>query len=272
MRDAGAPTMETRRWEDEAQYFDAEDYSADVVPQDTLRRYRDCKRPWLSAEYPFWRLGDVTGKSVLEIGCGAGGNAIVLATKGARVVGVDISSRAIDAARVRARKHGLEDRVTFEACPLERFVPPSGGKFDIICGWAILHHLLPVLEQCVTELQRLAKPGATVMFAEPYSPRSLRRLRMLLPIAASGTPDERPLEPSDLALLARHFSRVQVVRFNSSFAMRPILRAIRGRRYEDFGSIFRVVYDTVARADAFCLRLGALGALASGIVIAGAIG
>ena len=49
-------------------------------------------------------LGDVREKDVLEVGCGGGQNAIVLAKWGARSVGIDISKEQVRYARNLARK------------------------------------------------------------------------------------------------------------------------------------------------------------------------
>src|SRR5213083_3509867 len=53
-------------------------------------------------------LGDVAGKTILDLGCGEGGYARELARRGARVTGVDGSERLIEVARERARHDGLE--------------------------------------------------------------------------------------------------------------------------------------------------------------------
>lgn len=41
-------------------------------------------------EYSYSPLGDIAGKTVLDYGCGTGGNSLILAKRGAKVVGVDI--------------------------------------------------------------------------------------------------------------------------------------------------------------------------------------
>src|SRR5215470_3808046 len=48
-------------------------------------------------------LGDVSGRRILDLGCGEGGYARELARRGARVIGVDGSERMIEVARDRAR-------------------------------------------------------------------------------------------------------------------------------------------------------------------------
>jgi len=52
-------------------------------------------------------LGDVRGRTILDLGCGEGGYARELARRGARVVAVDGSERLIEIARARADDAGL---------------------------------------------------------------------------------------------------------------------------------------------------------------------
>ena len=51
-------------------------------------------------------LGNVTGKRVLELGCGGGNVGIILAKQGALVTGVDISEEQITAAQHHAQQEG----------------------------------------------------------------------------------------------------------------------------------------------------------------------
>jgi 2-polyprenyl-3-methyl-5-hydroxy-6-metoxy-1,4-benzoquinol methylase len=112
-------------------------------------------------------LGDVRGKYILEVGSGDGGNAILLALKGARVVGVDISPQAVEVAKRRASLHGVAERTAFFASPLELFRPPNEERFDVTCGWAVLHHLIPVLDRMLSAMAQIAKPNAVWLFSEP---------------------------------------------------------------------------------------------------------
>ncbi len=223
-----------KRWEHEARYFDGTEYDRRPLRPHVIRRYVECRNRHLTAEYPFWVLGDVTGKRILDVGCGDGGNAILLAMKGAsHVVGIDISSKAIEAARERTASHGLSDRVQFICGPLETSLNGQ-PTFDIVTGFAVLHHLIPALDHVVAQIKRLGRPGAFFMFVEPVSlSKALRRLRLALPIPLSGTPDERPLEPAELSLMQSHFSNVEIRVFGglSRIAVLLLIRARRrGRR------------------------------------------
>jgi SAM-dependent methyltransferase len=253
------------RWIKEQEFFDAEEYSEGPIPPATIERYTLCRKPFLPAECPFWVLGDVRDKRILELGCGDGGNAVLLALKGANVVGIDISPRAIEIAKNRARMHDVEDRVEFHALPLERYLEQAGGKFDIICGFAVLHHLLPVLDGVLADLKRLAGEQTRFVFNEPVSYlRWLRTLRLALPLKAHGTPDERPLEPEDLAILRQRLGPIRMWRFG--LLLRVWARFLPGR-YEDYNGLRTWLYDHLGRLDAWLLSLPGLRDAASYAVI-----
>jgi len=52
---------------------------------------------------------NVSGKKILDIGCGSGRIAIELANRGAEVVGIDFSKNMLDMAASMAKKQGLEN-------------------------------------------------------------------------------------------------------------------------------------------------------------------
>ncbi|MFO0692585.1 MAG: methyltransferase [Polyangiales bacterium] len=69
-----------------------------------------------------------SGDSVLDLGTGAGSLALLAARRGARVIGTDISERAIRLARFNARLNGLD--VEWHVGDL--FAPVAGRTFDRI--------------------------------------------------------------------------------------------------------------------------------------------
>jgi SAM-dependent methyltransferase len=257
--------MDQERLTKEREFFDHEEYSEGPIPANTIERYTQCRKPFLPVEYLFWILGDVRGKRALELGCGDGSNAVLLALKGADVVGIDISPRAIEIARRRAVIHGVADHVEFRAEPLESYLEGAHGQFDVIYGFAVLHHLLPVLDQVMASLKRLSRDGTCFVFSEPVSlAKWLRRLRLALPVKCHSTPDERPLEPEDLAILRHHLPDMQVR--VSGFLTRIWNRAFHGR-YEDHSASWQWLYDTLSRFDTALLSLPGFNRLASSAAI-----
>jgi SAM-dependent methyltransferase len=249
------------RWQREAEYFNALEYNAAPLDPLTIRRYQECRRPWLSAEYPFWAMGDLNGKRVLDIGCGDGTRAILLGLKGAEVIGVDLSEQAIESANRRASLHGVAQKVGFQCCPLEEFTPP--GAFDIIAGWNILHHLIPELRGFLTGIQRFGKRDCRYVFYEPVNLSNLlRRVRTALPVPVEGTPDERPLETEELAIVQDVFREVKTVYFN--FFIRMFSRfVLAGANYENASSAKRRLHEMFGRMDWLLIEKWGLRALGS---------
>ena len=70
-------------------------------------------------------LGDVTGRSVLDAGCGEGYLARVLAGRGARVTGIDLSPRLIEIAREKDTAGEIDYRVADLSQPLASFSDAS---------------------------------------------------------------------------------------------------------------------------------------------------
>ncbi|MFO0968670.1 MAG: methyltransferase domain-containing protein [Gemmataceae bacterium] len=154
----------------------------------------------------FDALGDVAGRTVLDCGCGHGMASVVLARRGARVIGCDLSSGYLTEARRRGEANGV--RVAWLKADAER-LPFADGAFDRIWGNAILHHL--DMDMAGAELRRLLKPGGRAVFCEPWGENPLLRLaRARLPYPGKErTVDEQPLRGADLAVLRRYFPSLE---------------------------------------------------------------
>ena len=114
---------------------------------------------WMLAQIE--RLG---ARRVLEIGCGTGENAAVLAADTrAEVVAVDISAAFVAIARER---HPA-DNLRFERLDLFGDKLLEFGTFDMVCGNGILHHLVVELPRVLRALRSLTNPGGGMAFIEP---------------------------------------------------------------------------------------------------------
>ncbi len=101
---------------------------------------------------------DLTGKAVLDIGCGTGGPAIVLARDmGARVTAVDIEAQVLDRARRHAAEAGVAGQIDFRLVkpgPL----PFADASFDLIFSKDALIHV-PDKQALYHDVLRLLRPG-----------------------------------------------------------------------------------------------------------------
>lgn len=115
-------------------------------------------------------LGDLHDKEVLELGCGSGKTAALLAKAGARVTAFDISPVSVRVAGIRAGLNGLADRTAFVVAVGER-LPFADNSFDVLYGRAVLHHL--DVKQGASEARRVLKPGGRAAFVEPLGTNPL---------------------------------------------------------------------------------------------------
>ncbi len=155
----------------------------------------------------FARLGDLTGETALDFGCGHGMAAVVLARRGARVTALDLSPGYLAEACRRARVNGVA--VACVQADGER-LPFGDGSFGRVWGNAVLHHL--DLRVAAGELWRVLRPGGVAVFCEPWGENPLlrrARRRMQYP-GKERTPDEEPLRHRDLAPLRAAFPSLEV--------------------------------------------------------------
>lgn len=80
---------------------------------------------------------------VLELGCGSGAFAVTLLKENVAqsVVGVDISTAAVQVAQQKAKAEGVSERVSFLANDLEKLDFASLGKFDYVVGLGLTPYL-----------------------------------------------------------------------------------------------------------------------------------
>jgi len=101
------------------------------------------------------------GARAIDIGCGAGRNAVPLARLGWNVVGTDLSWPMLCAAASRTHEHGLDDRLHVVLAPMEH-IPARDRSFDLIIAHGIwnLARSAAQFRRALDEAARVAKPGA----------------------------------------------------------------------------------------------------------------
>jgi SAM-dependent methyltransferase len=151
---------------------------------------------------PFWESAHLQGAVVLDYGCGNGEFSIILARRGARVFGIDISPKLIEQARASAAKMGCNGSAPQFLAGDAHHTPFNDAMFDYVVGNGALHHL--DLEKAFAEIARLLKPGGQAVFQEPmFQHPLLWTLRRLTP--KTHTVDERPLSLADIGQARRWF-------------------------------------------------------------------
>lgn len=129
------------------------------------------------ADFPHWR-----GKTVLELGCGIGTDALSFAKGGARVVAIDISEKSLEIARKRARALGLSGMIAFAWGNIEELTAMlllwPGKKYDLVYSFGALHHT-PQPARAIQELRRYMQSDSIlkIMLYHRYTPKVLSALR-----------------------------------------------------------------------------------------------
>ncbi len=116
---------------------------------------------WQIPEAELQILGDVRGKDMLELGCGAAQWSIALAKAGARPVGLDLSDRQLEHARTLMAQAGIEFPLVHASAEA---VPLPDASFDIVfCDYGATTFSDPF--RTVPEAARLLRPGGLFAFS-----------------------------------------------------------------------------------------------------------
>jgi SAM-dependent methyltransferase len=104
-------------------------------------------------------VGDVSGKRLLDAGCGPGAHAADLADRGATVTAIDASSALLEIAATR-----LGDRATIVRADLNEPLPFVDDSFDVVLASLVLHYLrqwVPTL----SEFHRILVPRGRLVIS-----------------------------------------------------------------------------------------------------------
>lgn len=121
--------------------------------------------PEIPAEPTLRLLGDLAGKRVLDLGCGAGRNAIAMARAGARVIAVDEDADQIGAAR-RAID-AADMKVELHHAPLAEL---AFLRADTIDAAISVHSLVQVADvgRVFRQIHRVLRPEHSFVLSVPH--------------------------------------------------------------------------------------------------------
>ncbi len=108
------------------------------------------------------RRAGLTGKRVLDVGCGGGLLSEGMAAAGATVIGIDMAAPSLVVARMHAEKSGLS--IAYRQSTAEAWAGDYEGGYDIVTCMELVEHV-PDPAQLVQACSRLASPGGHIFFA-----------------------------------------------------------------------------------------------------------
>jgi ubiquinone/menaquinone biosynthesis C-methylase UbiE len=141
----------------------------DVLGDEEWTRFEDGRTPPQSVAVHLRELRRFVqaGDRVLDIGAGPGRFTIELAKLGAKVVVADISEVQLELNRARLEEAGLEEHVTervlADVTDLSAFADASCDA--AVCFGGPLSYLVDRVEEGLTELLRVTKPGGHVLLS-----------------------------------------------------------------------------------------------------------
>jgi 2-polyprenyl-6-hydroxyphenyl methylase / 3-demethylubiquinone-9 3-methyltransferase len=143
----------------------------------------------------------ISGKKVLDVGCGGGILAESMAVAGAQAKGIDLSEKALKVADLHSLESGVQ--VKYEYISAEDLAKKEAGQYDVVTCMEMLEHVpdpLSIIKSCAA----LVKPGGKVFFSTlNRNPKSylfaIIGAEYILRILPKGTHDYKKfIKPSEL--------------------------------------------------------------------------
>lgn len=186
----------------ERDFHDAWAASEDLAKIDVRQANEACTAPEM--RHITKSLGDLTGKTVLDIGCGLGEVSVYFAMCGAKVTASDLSPGMCAVAKKLAALNDVE--IETHVASSESLGLPEDVKFDVIYTGNMLHHV-DIATTMAQILPHLAPEGRFVSW-DPvvYNPVINVYRRMAMQVR---TEDEHPLTRADVALISSYFKETK---------------------------------------------------------------
>lgn len=235
----------TRRRAEIEQYFDrtAADTWARLTSDAPVSRVRETVREGrdrMRATLLGWLPADLSGRRILDAGCGTGALAVEAARRGAEVLAIDLSPQLVDVARLRAAELRAQapwpGHIEFTHGDMSA---ESLGHFDhVVAMDSLIHYRTPdALKLLATLAPRVQGEGASMLFTfAPASPLLMAmfsvgklfprgdRSPAIVPVAESALRTGLAQEPA-----LHTWSLAQTLRIKSGFYTSQAYELRRGR-------------------------------------------
>ncbi len=181
------------------------------------------------------------GKSVLEVGCGAGIDLVRFAGGGAKVTGIDLSNTAIDLAckNIERSGHNADLRVMNGECMQFR-----DNMFDVVYAHGVLQYTADT-EKMIAEIHRVLRPGgeAILMVYNKYSWLNLMRKVTRVSLEHEDAPVLKKFSVSELKQLLHPFQDYRII--PERFPVKTKLHS--GWKAHLFNSVFVRVFNLMPK-------------------------
>jgi len=175
----------------------------------------------------------LAGHRVLDVGCGGGLVAEVMAQRGADVTGIDMARGPLDVARLHAMESGV--KVDYLLTSAERLADESPASFDVVTCLEMLEHV-PRPSEVVAALARLVRPGGHVVCS------TINRGPKAFMLAIVGAEYFLRLLPPGTHEYARFIRPSELVRYARQAGLQ--LSDLAGIDYDPFSRRARITADT----------------------------
>jgi len=195
--------------------------TAQNVDPEEIAKFESLAARWWDANSEFKPLHDInplrlnyindrvglSGKTVLDIGCGGGILAESMAAHGASVTGIDLGEAPLAVAKLHLRESG--QKVEYLRVSAEDLAAERPESFDVVTCMEMLEHV-PDPSSIIAACARLVKPGGQVFFSTiNRNPKSwlfaIVGAEYVLNLLPKGTHEYMKfIKPSELERWARH--------------------------------------------------------------------
>jgi len=221
---------------DEKEFHDEWAESEDILSIDIMKRNTALTAPEM--RYIKDKLGDISGKTLLDVGCGLGEASVFFALLGADVTASDLSPGMLKASNDLAEKNNVI--IKNHLASADDLNLDENTKYDIIYAGNLLHHV--EIDETLSRFKNHLSDDGVLVTWDPLAYNPIINIYRMIATNVR-TPDEHPLKMSDIKLFKKHFAKVETTYFWLTTLLIFILMAVFQRRNPNSERYWKSVVD-----------------------------